>query len=1475
MTTEYCRQMLRVVVAQICQHLGWHSTNSTPLEVLTDVTERYILDVSKLTHQYAEQYGRTKVNLNDLGLAFRTMDISISELEDYIKHVDAFPFEKELVVFPKPKKTKLGFPNPKSREIYHREEHIPHYLPYMFPGMEDEVEAEEEVSPPPSETPAAQAGNTTPVSLPNSQEAKTSESLSETSPNLRPGEKRLLNSPTDGQVYKRQRLTNNNLPEEAGHSQYEMTGVKMLPSGLLSPMKNEGKLPDASLPQIFTPVEKKKEPVVKEIPKKIVAGVTGDGSKLEDKENITVKKTNSNQKDPGKVNPTKTPAKSISKNSSNLPPNKTVKKNSIAKGKITKITKKSANRTVVAAKSLKGKVMNKNSVKNVSNKSSAKNVSNKNSSKTDGAPPGSPGSCLKELLLHPKAEKSKTTKVDKKLPYSSSPSIKAGGTPVKVPSNLLMPANAMAMSKNLHSLPEDDSSTDESPEPRLIIAESDPKPKEKGDSKWGKSAKYDSIQGGGKKGEQSAQDKSKAGTTSTGPKEKKTAAQKKKKEPVKRSTSESIDACINTVVRNYSAAATRERKQRELDAIPKTDADALVAAATAAVVSAAAAATASSAALNSTAVSKPCVKSENLEVVKKGDKKPQKKKKNVTKEKVKKLKAKTVDELNDKENAEVPDKLKEKLQQNVQHQNSPGPDRTPLACPDRYASEAWKIYDFDGSPPVSRCCSSPTQGTSSLSVSPSPKQMSPTVMDSLTLLSTAATSAANAAMGMLPSTPFMPTDSSNMSMQDTDLSQLKMKIGLKKGGKGKIKSKLKSKIKEHKKEKKDKKKDKEKKKKTKEREEKKQKDKERIKEDNYQCTVVPQDGQISTPLSVPRLKLNIKLGSSTPVAVASDEGSNKPAPPPVSLSITERSPSNAAKREPPQSPSLSRPEIPRLVIRTPMPPTVTTPPAVLSPPMVHPEKAEKNLKPEKPTPKTKPAAKKKAVVKKPAVKKADKKVVKKGPKMAAYPLDKRGSFSPPMMPSEFPEQDKLLSGSKQMMYPNVGEMHPLIMKPEKQVPVKPMMRAADRVMMPTSLDKTAMNMAGRALFKEEMGFTKVSNISPRTTAKAGRGKGTKGSKANKPVVTKTEKLPAKVKSERVASKTKTPSKAEKAPMTKVPVTAADIVVASRTPVTRVTPTAKMPIMKPEKAILTKEKPIMKINRPPNRLGRPPKVEVPSSPPPTIPYPSSPSHKSHLSTLPIAHPLTHPFNPLLPSVSTPIANMSRPSSIPVPTPISKLHTPPVPKVQPTPKVTQKSHTGRGGKTGRPSRSASKNLQNSKTSGMSAITSFKETLTDSIRAQPENLLTPPLLPSPLTQEQFLKAENPAFNTGQMTTSVQIAGASTLDHGPFMLPLDAKGSTMVMEPSESSVLLGKRTVQRSVFAETVGTFFDENGQKVWICPGCALPDDGSPMIGCDDCDEWYHWPCVNIKEAPPEQDQWFCPKCLLKTKHKPKRKRKRRTY
>jgi len=54
MSAEYSRNVLKIVVAQICQTIGWHSINSTPLEFLVDLLQEYLLRISKLTHQYAE-----------------------------------------------------------------------------------------------------------------------------------------------------------------------------------------------------------------------------------------------------------------------------------------------------------------------------------------------------------------------------------------------------------------------------------------------------------------------------------------------------------------------------------------------------------------------------------------------------------------------------------------------------------------------------------------------------------------------------------------------------------------------------------------------------------------------------------------------------------------------------------------------------------------------------------------------------------------------------------------------------------------------------------------------------------------------------------------------------------------------------------------------------------------------------------------------------------------------------------------------------------------------------------------------------------------------------------------------------------------------------------------------------------------------------------------------------------------------------
>ncbi|XP_066448186.1 transcription initiation factor TFIID subunit 3 isoform X1 [Eleutherodactylus coqui] len=98
----------------------------------------------------------------------------------------------------------------------------------------------------------------------------------------------------------------------------------------------------------------------------------------------------------------------------------------------------------------------------------------------------------------------------------------------------------------------------------------------------------------------------------------------------------------------------------------------------------------------------------------------------------------------------------------------------------------------------------------------------------------------------------------------------------------------------------------------------------------------------------------------------------------------------------------------------------------------------------------------------------------------------------------------------------------------------------------------------------------------------------------------------------------------------------------------------------------------------------------------------------------------------------------------------------------------------------------------------------------------------------------------------------------------------------PAPASNTGNSKTPYRSVVTETVSTYVirDEWGNQIWICPGCNKLDDGSPMVGCDGCDEWYHWPCVGLT-AEPEADKWYCTKCDGKKKDKKHKKRKHKAH
>ena len=94
-----------------------------------------------------------------------------------------------------------------------------------------------------------------------------------------------------------------------------------------------------------------------------------------------------------------------------------------------------------------------------------------------------------------------------------------------------------------------------------------------------------------------------------------------------------------------------------------------------------------------------------------------------------------------------------------------------------------------------------------------------------------------------------------------------------------------------------------------------------------------------------------------------------------------------------------------------------------------------------------------------------------------------------------------------------------------------------------------------------------------------------------------------------------------------------------------------------------------------------------------------------------------------------------------------------------------------------------------------------------------------------------------------------------------------------SSKSTPQAKVTTQTIHIAPTAGGIvYDEMGNKIWICPACGKPDDGSPMIGCDGtCEAWYHWPCVGITKEPPDDEEWFCPNCAKKNKKKSTKRKK----
>lgn len=146
----------------------------------------------------------------------------------------------------------------------------------------------------------------------------------------------------------------------------------------------------------------------------------------------------------------------------------------------------------------------------------------------------------------------------------------------------------------------------------------------------------------------------------------------------------------------------------------------------------------------------------------------------------------------------------------------------------------------------------------------------------------------------------------------------------------------------------------------------------------------------------------------------------------------------------------------------------------------------------------------------------------------------------------------------------------------------------------------------------------------------------------------------------------------------------------------------------------------------------------------------------------------------------------------------------------------------------------------------------------------------------KEKKEKVSKDTSKSSPAVASMAMPSSSRVD--PPATPQPPPAPPVVHPPPPDPPKPKKQEQQSSgLLTETVGPighFVDDQGNEVWICPTCGKQDDGSPMIGCDTCDDWYHWVCVGIQVPPNEEVNWYCPRCVSQHKQRgaPPEKKKR---
>lgn len=136
----YIRKVLRVSVAQICQTIGYNSFQSIPLELLVDSLQKFLQEFARDLHNHVELFNRTEANLDDVALSLQSLNISTSDLLEYINNVQPIACNIEIPQLPAAKSSNLNFLKPGSKEVLTRPVHIYEHLPPILRDNEEEEE---------------------------------------------------------------------------------------------------------------------------------------------------------------------------------------------------------------------------------------------------------------------------------------------------------------------------------------------------------------------------------------------------------------------------------------------------------------------------------------------------------------------------------------------------------------------------------------------------------------------------------------------------------------------------------------------------------------------------------------------------------------------------------------------------------------------------------------------------------------------------------------------------------------------------------------------------------------------------------------------------------------------------------------------------------------------------------------------------------------------------------------------------------------------------------------------------------------------------------------------------------------------------------------------------------------------------------------------------------------------------------------